>query len=71
MHLVIQKILYGFSCTIGQCRCNSEIVEFMVVVTVTVKTTVFWDVMTGSLVESCQHFGVTCFLHLQGRISLP
>jgi hypothetical protein len=35
------------------------------------KITVFWDVMTGSLVEICHHFGITCCLNLQGRTSLP
>jgi len=38
---------------------------------VTMKITVFWDMTTGSLVESFWHFGVTCCLNLQGRTSPP
>jgi hypothetical protein len=36
---------------------------------VTVKTTVFWDMMPCSLVDMCQHFGGTCCLNPQ-NISL-
>jgi len=38
---------------------------------VTMKITVFWDVMTGGLVGSCRHFGITCYLNLQGRTFPP
>lgn len=56
-------------CSIDHCKCNAEIAEFVVLLAVTMKITVFWDVMTGRMVESCQHFGVTCCLNLQGRTS--
>jgi len=71
MCLVIKNILCEFLCTIDHCKCSTEIAEFVILMAVTMKITVFWDVMTGSLVESCRHFGITCCLNLQGRTSPP
>jgi hypothetical protein len=34
---------------------------------VPVKNAVFWDVMPCRLIEICQHFKITCTLHLQVR----
>lgn len=47
--------------------CNLWLTKFEVYMVVTVKITVFWNVMVHSLVDCYQHFRGTGYLHLQDR----
>jgi hypothetical protein len=49
------------------CRNNENSGKFEVLVRVSIKNMVFWDVMPCSSVDVEQHFRVTCCLHIQGR----
>jgi hypothetical protein len=40
---------------------------FEVLIPVTMKIFVFWNVVVCSVVDIYQYFGFTCCLHLQGR----